>query len=347
MTAAERIALLKEMQNYCSVSGREGAISEYLAGRFDFKRDACGNLYALRHGYGKERRTILLEAHLDEVGFVVSELLPDGFLKLEPVGGIDGSPLPGTALEIFGKTRRMAVIGSKPPHLSKGDDKEKKDTVLYADAGFSDERSAKTSVLIGDPAHYAGPVKKMGKDGIVSRGLDNKGGVLCVIESFLSVTDPYHDLIFLLSVGEETSGSGVKAFTEKYHADVAIVVDAGFGFSAGLDRTHCIEMGMGPSVSFTDTLSLALSRWVADEANIAGLLCQIVAEPGGTGTNATALQIRHGGIPSVVISIPVLNMHTQSEVVYNKDLTNTTSLLIHLLTREDMPFGKETCYGGN
>ena len=135
------------------------------------------------------------------------------------------------------------------------------------------------------------------------------------------------NLIFLLSAGEETLSFGVKKFLSCHQVDAAIIIDAGFAYSEGLDRTRCILSGGGPSVSVTDTLSEDMTNWVISEAKDNKIPLQIICEPGGTGTSATAVQIQNNGIPSAVVSIPIFNMHTTSEIVSMADVKATVELL--------------------
>ena len=343
MMKFDRIGFLSEMQEHCSVSGREDDLARYLfstCGIFD-EIDGAGNLIARTEGRGKKKKKILLEAHLDEVGLVISEITPDGFLKVQKVGGVDLSILPGTGFDVFGKEKIFALAGQTPPHLLKGAEKEKTDPPLFLDAGFTSRKEAEEFVRIGDPVHYRGEAEMMRGGRILARGLDNKAGVVAALEAYMSLEDPENDVTLLLSVGEETTSRGVRYYTERETADLAVVVDAGFARAKGLDPTHCIEMDGGPSVSLTDTLHTGLARWAVQVASESGLPCQIICEPGGTGTNATAIQIRKGGIPSVVVSFPLLHMHTPSEIVSEKDLDDTSAFLLTLISQSEIPVGKE------
>ena len=108
-------------------------------------------------------------------------------------------------------------------------------------------------------------------------------------------------------------------------------------------QTKCIRMGYGPSVSVTDTLSPAMTDFVMNTAKTNGLPLQIVCEPGGTGTSATAVQLRDNGIPCAVLSIPISNMHTPSEIVKISDLEATTELLLAICHEEALPTKEVNC----
>ena len=124
-----------------------------------------------------------------------------------------------------------------------------------------------------------------------------------------------------------------------------MILDAGFARAPGLDATHCIEMGKGPSISYTDTLSRKASNWVKKCAQDQSIRLQVIAEPGGTGTSATAFQLENGGVPCAVISIPIHNMHTPSEIVLESDIADTANLIKILLSDHDIPREEAVLFG--
>lgn len=344
MTIDERIALLNDMQEHACVSGLERDLSDYLAGSFSLRQDKTGNLYTFIKGRGQDKRSVLLEAHLDEIGFVVSDLTDDGFPVCQMIGGFSRDYLPGTEVTVFARKPFQAVIGSKPPHLSKIKTEEAGNDAVFLAAGFTDKTDAGRYVLPGTPVHFYGPTKRMDRDFILSRGLDNKASVLALLEVINRMKSPYHDVTVLLSVGEETTGLGAKVFTNNRRFDLALVVDAGFGAAEGLDPTRTLKMGGGPSVSFTEQDTISLVRRVAEIASKCALPCQIIAEPGGTGTDSAHIHTRAGGIPTAVVSIPILNMHSRSEIVADRDISYTVDLLTAVVNEPDLSYGKEVSY---
>lgn len=346
MNLSEVSRLLEIMQEHACVSGKESDLSLFLEqySHCRLKRDEFGNLFAVIKGHGQERRSILMEAHLDEIGFVISDITPSGFLICKTVGGFCEEILPGSKVTVFGKKTFHAVIGSKPPHLSRIKDSDGASRDICMTAGFSDRKEAEEWVGIGDIAHFYGPVERMENGYILSRGLDNKVGVLALLDVLDRLKDPFHDVVILLSLGEETTSFGVSTFTNERTFDLALVVDAGFGKANGVDPTRSIDLGGGPSVSITEREHVGIERRVIRIAEKHSLPCQVIAEPGGTGTNSRIIQIRHGGIPTAVISVPILNMHTSSEIADAGDISRTTDLLIAVANEAELSEGKAVQY---
>lgn len=297
--------------------------------------DHAGNILYTKLSGNENAKKILIEAHLDTIGFCVKEITQNGFVSLCPCGGIDSKILPSTELMTINGERRLGVCCSVPPHLSNEKNNEKT-AEIYVDFGFQSLSDAKKHIKIGDPIAFADPLIRLQSEKVSAPGLDNKAAVAALIAT-MKKAESEHDLYFLFSAGEETTARGVISIADTIAPDIAIVVDAGFALTPGLENFGCIEMNKGPSVSITDTLSRFLSDWVMDSAKKKTLPLQIVCEPGGTGTSATKLQLQSGSIPCVVISIPLKNMHTPSEIVSISDIELTVKLLCALISQKEIP----------
>lgn len=320
--------LICDLQKNPCVSGSESMFSDTLPDCLKTaKKDRFGNLFLIKKSAKKDAPRILIEAHRDEIGLCVKNILENGFISAVPCGGLDLSILPGTEFVVFGKEKVCAVATALPPHLAKKDGKEEAKSELLLDTGLLSEKETAERISVGDIVHFSAYPEYLSKYLITSRGLDNKASVAALITAFQEIENCDAELCFLFSVGEESSSYGVKTFCREYRPDLAIVVDVGFGYSDGLDKSACILMGNGPSISFTDTLSIPMSKWAVQVGKENGISCQIICEAGGTGTSATAIQTSSGGIPSVVISIPLLNMHTPSEIVDERDVSATSKLI--------------------
>jgi len=322
--------LLEKLQASPCVSGSEQKLESCIPPLpSEIHSDSYGNLWFCKKSKFPGAKKIVLEAHRDEIGLCVAKILDGGFVSVSFCGGIDPDILPSEEFIIYGKKRITAIAASVPPHL-KNQDKDaspltEKDILL--DTGFSSKKELETIVSVGDPVHFAAPCLELTNGKILSRGLDNKVGVLALLLTYEILSETEHEIYFLLSTAEETTSNGSRAICRKIRPDLAIVVDAGFSYCEGLDPSKCIQMGKGAAVSFTDTLSRQLTKTIIRIAKKNELPLQIICEPGGTGTSATVLQLQNGGIPCAVISIPILNMHTSSEIVLEKDIWDTANLL--------------------
>ncbi len=322
------------------VSGKENTkeLIKLLPNGISATIDPIGNIIFSKISGKKNAKKILLDAHIDSIGLCVKEITRDGFLAIDTCGGFDPEILGGTEFFVFGKEKIRGVATATPPHLLKKSSQDEKLTIesVYIDCGFASDKEAKRSVSVGDAVAFSDDAAVLSGTKIVSPYLDNKASIAALLLAYENIFCD-NDVYFVFSVGEETGFRGIKLATKNIQPDLAIVVDVGFALSPELDKTKCIKTGEGPSVSFTDTLSREMTKWVINTAGRKNLSLQIICEPGGTGTNATALQLQNAGIPSCVISIPLRNMHTNSEIVDECDIVKTAELLSALVSENSFP----------
>lgn len=310
--------------------------------------DSVGNIVIEMKSKNPNAKTLLIEAHRDVIGLCIKSITEDGFLVACTCGGFDLSILPGTEFIILGKEKIPAIATSIPPHLkdkNKKQNQSEKSKELYLDAGFKTKKEAESFLSIGDVAVFDSEITPLLSNQIVGAGLDNSASVAALILAAekLSEKDLPANLYFSFTVGEETSSNGVRALCEKISPDAALVVDVGFAYTQGNDPAACISMHSGPSLSFTDTLSREMTLWVKKCAEEENFPLQFICEAGGTGTSATALNLQNGGIPSAVLSIPLKNMHTPSEIVSIDDIKKTAELL-SILTQKPNFFSQEAFF---
>lgn len=338
--------LLEELSQLNLISGAECTSTQKQApslfAKYRAKIDDFGNLYIEKKSKKPNAKNILIEAHLDTIGLCVKEIVQGGFLSVCNCGGFDNAILPGTEFLVYGKKPLKAIATSIPPHLQKNDG-EKNGKVslsdIYLDCGFFSKEEAEQYVDVGTPVSFAAKSKKMLGSFISAPSLDNKAAVISLLLAASDVKSD-HNVTFLFSMGEETTSRGVKNASFFGKPDVALIVDAGFGFTKGLNPDQCIFTEQGPSVSIADTLNREATSWVMNVAKQKEIPLQVVVEPGGTGTSATALQLRNGGIPCALISIPLKYMHTPSEMVSEQDIIQTSKLICALLSENEIPFGE-------
>lgn len=342
--------ILERLSEIDLLSGREATSYEKkipdLFREFGADSDDIGNLWIKKESNDPNAKNILIEAHLDTIGLCVKEITDGGFISVCSCGGFDAGILPSTEFLIHSDKTYKAVATSVPPHLLNKTENKEKLTLedVYLDCGFSSKKEAQQSIKLGSPISFAAPCKKLLRDCISAPALDNKAAVAALLLTCVNVHSS-HNLFFMFSLGEETTSRGVKTAEFELKPDLALVVDAGFGFAKGLNEDKCINLHMGPSISIADTLSRNVSQWVIKTAEKENIPLQIVVEPGGTGTSATALQLREGGISCGLISIPLKYMHTPSEMVSEGDIEKTSQLLCTLLEQDEIPFGEVNLIG--
>ena len=299
-------------------------------GFFDAYEILSDNSVLLMHHTGKENaKRLVLDAHLDTVGMIVTELCENGFVKVAPCGGLDPYVLPSTPVVLYGVRDVYGVVTSVPPHLQRGSEK-KKLTVgdLYVDTGLSDEEQ-KSVLAVGTPVGYYNGVMKLANDRVVSKYLDDKACAAAILyacdmlnrEGYDGSTDVY----VLFSAGEEKSALGARTFPYRLKADACIVLDVNFAHAPGVKDYESLALGKGGGVSYSATIKRELTQFIVSTANKYGIPVQKVVEMRSTGTNAT--QLMRNGLPCAVLSVPLRNMHTDAECASLSDIAACGELL--------------------
>ncbi len=282
--------------------------------------------------------TILLDAHMDTVGFAVSEHKGGGFVKVTGLGGIDPYILPSSAVTLYGKQTVRGVFTSVPPHLLS--DKDNKDGLklenLYVDTGLSDEK-VKEWLPVGTPVGFAEKPVFLRNNVICSPGLDDKACAAMLAESCRLLAESGREVpvnvCVCLSAGEEKTQSGAATLPYVTHADACLVTDVNFALCDGVKPYESFRMGEGCGISYSSTTSRPFTDFVADTASKAGIPLQTVVETKSTGTNATF--IHRAGLPCAVLSVPLRNMHTDCECASLSDMAHGAALIAETVSRFD------------
>ncbi|HPE96045.1 MAG TPA: M20/M25/M40 family metallo-hydrolase, partial [Bacillota bacterium] len=278
---------------------------------------------------------LMLDAHLDEVGFLVKDIVEGGFLKLTSCGGIDTGILSGSEVTVYGKETFTGVITSVPPHLRSGDSSEKpKLSDLSVDTGYSVEKLRQIAP-IGTPVSYKSPVMHLAGDRICGKSFDDRICMLAILGALdmIKGKDVFFDIYANFASGEETGYIGARTGAYEIDPDYAIALDVGNAYIPGAAETRKQNvLGKGGVVSFSATLDRRIIALIVKAAEDTGIPYQTVAEPAHTGTDAHIFQLTRAGIPGGLISIPLFNMHTYNEVCSIVDVENTSKLLAAFIT---------------
>ncbi|MBR1864610.1 MAG: M20/M25/M40 family metallo-hydrolase [Ruminococcus sp.] len=339
MENSEIFEILEKLCVPMGVSGCEDmaamAALELLAPYGEGHTDSrTGNVMFRRAGWKEGRPVLLLDAHIDEVGYIVSYITPDGFLKISPCGGIDARTLLARQVSVYGtaggETEKLfGVTASIPPHLSRDSSAAPKMSDVYVDMGFSDSREAGEKIRLGDYALIEnGPVKLL-NDRVSSKALDDRAGCAAIIMALdlLKDRDIGYNIAVTFTVQEEVGTRG--AVTAAYTAapDKAIVVDMSFAPTPDEDEEECSPLESGVMIGFSPFLSRTMSREMAETAQRHGIPFTYEVMAQGTGTNADRISISRGGVPTVTLSIPERFMHTPAEVVSLGDIRAAAELI--------------------
>lgn len=290
--------------------------------------DALGNLSCL-HAPGKEknRSRVLLMAHMDEIGVMVSHIDAQGFCRFLPLGGVRAPWCVGARVR-FGNGA-IGIIGAEPHEGSTA----LKFEDLYIDLGASDQSAV--TVNIGDSACFDRPLEASGQR-LIAKSLDDRIGCVVLLETLRRLRSTPHAVAFVFSVQEEMGlrGAGVAAFG--FDPDFGIAVDVTRTGDTPKARPMEVALGKGPAIKLRDSGMIAdpaLVRSLRAAADHAKVPYQLEVLEHGT-TDARAIQTARSGVPAGCISIPCRYVHTPSEMVDMRDVEGAIRLLVDLLGRK-------------
>jgi endoglucanase len=333
-----QLKLLEKLCNVIAISGDEGEVRKIVLEEVkpfadEVKVDALGSVLATKIGHGRNRMRVMLDAHMDEVGFMIVADDGEGLYRFETVGGIDVRHLVGKQVYV-GKGRTPAVIGAKPIHLLDAEDYKKKVPLeaLRIDVGPSGKAN------VGDRAGFATRFRRVGPS-IMAKSIDNRIGIATLIELFKQAP-PNVDLCAAFSVQEEIGLRGAKVAAQYFHPDLAIAIDSTPANDLPLhDNSENIayntRLGFGPAIYIADGSTLhdpRLVRFLSETAKAEKIPCQL-RQPGGGGTDSGAIQRSLAGIPTVSVSVPHRYTHSPVSISRVEDWKNTINLLHAALRR--------------
>lgn len=328
------LEMIKELCTVSGISGREGAVREYIIEKIkdyaEYSVDPLGNLLVFKKGRNPAKNKVMLDAHMDEVGLIITAITSDGYLRFTKVGGIDTRVIIGRPVKV-GDNAVNGVIGIKPVHLvekSAEADIPKADD-LYIDIGVKSKEEAEESVRLGDAAWFADNFVEFGDGFIKAKALDDRVGCAILIKMIQSELE--YDAWFSFSVQEEigTRGAQTAAFT--LAPDYAIVVETttAADISGVKDEKRVCICGKGGTVSFMDRSTL-YSRELFDKAfEIAekkGIACQPKTLVAG-GNDAGAIHKSRGGVKVLTVSVPCRYLHSPSCVIKYSDVEESLKLI--------------------
>ena len=326
------LELLKELCTLSGPSGSEGSVREFIISKIEgfceYHTDNLGNIIAFKKGKKTPAKKIMIDAHTDEVGLIITHITEDGFLKFSTLGGIDTAVMMFRRVLINGET--VGVISGKPIHLIHGDAGKKlpKADSLYIDIGATSREEAEKTVSLGDTAVICGDFALCGNK-VLSRALDDRIGCAILIE--LLKADSEYDFYATFTVQEEIGLRGAKTATFGVDPDCAIVLEATTAADiadVAEENTVC-KLGKGPAVSFMDRATVYDRRFYG-AALKSGIACQPKAAVAG-GNNSGAVHLSREGVRTIAISVPCRYIHTASCVADESDIENALSLAKYML----------------
>jgi putative aminopeptidase FrvX len=301
------------------------------------ENDAYGTAWATIEGSGKKPKRVMIEAHADEIGFIIKHITKEGFLRVDRIGGSDTATARGRRLDFLGdKGIVRGIVGNTAIHLRKdslGDEKIPKIHELYVDVGASTEEEVKELGLrVGHPAVYGDSVEEFGKDRLVGRALDNRlgGFIIAQVLAKLSRKKPKSTVIAVNAVQEEIGGHGAKMVAHRLMPDVAIVLDVTHATDTpGIDHAvHGeVKLGAGPSITHGTCNHPNVVKRIMEVAAQRHIPLQHESSSRYSGTDTDLIFNVKDGIPSGLISYPLRYMHSVVEMCDLSDVDRTIDLV--------------------
>jgi len=336
--AGPSLTLLRRLCSAVAVAGDEGQVRKIVLDELepaatDVKVDALGNVLITRKGKGGRRLKVMVDAHMDEVGFMLVADSGDGLYEFATVGNLDARGIAGKPV-VVGRKHTPGVVGAKAIHLMSADDLKRPIAMeaLRIDLGPGGKAE------VGDRGTFAPNFRRAGPS-VMSKSLDDRLGVSILIE-LLKHAPANVDLLAAFTVQEEIGLRGAKVAASYFKPDLAIVVDATAAHDLPMQRDaenhfYNSKLGLGPAIYVSNGTAIddpRLVRFLIETAARARIPCQ-VRQPGGGGTDAGAIQRALDGVPVVSVSVPHRYPHTAMSIARLEDWHNTYALLSTALRR--------------
>lgn len=324
LTLASRYGVSGEEQGAAQVA------ADYLKKWGPVHSDALGNLICALHPVPESGEHVMLCAHMDEIGMIVTAIEDTGFLKVAAVGGVDRRTLLASPVKVLAKEKLDGVICSIPPHLQRGEESKKVPQMdeIAIDVGLDGE-TAREKIPLGTRVVVCHEGAAMGEHRISSKALDNRAGCAAVLYAAELLKDAPLScgVSVVLSTREELSCNGAKTSAFGLSPTQAIAVDVSFAYTEDAPRHKCGELAKGPMIGVSPVLSKKLSAALTETAKKHEIPYQTEVMPGATSTDADAITLAGAGVPCGLLSIPLRYMHTPTELIDLRDVENCGRLM--------------------
>ena len=308
--------------------------------------DRFGNAIGVRRCGKTGAKRLLLDAHLDEIGLMVTGI-EEGYLQFRTIGGVDARMLPDQELTVLTDPPRFGVVACQPPHVQQPGEAGKTVSIseLRVDVGLSQEEAEHT-IPLGTPMVFRGGCFPLGEGQICGKSMDDRACFTALLRAaeLLQGRELDVDLYLMGSTKEEVSGAGAMVGTFALEPDCCVAVDVTHGKTPDSPSSLELELGKGPAIGVGPNMTRWMTQRMIDKAESGQFPYQLEVMTGHTGTNGWHMQIAREGIATSVISLPLKYMHTPIEVVEERDIEAVASLLagfVQDLDREVLACGRQ------
>jgi putative aminopeptidase FrvX len=337
------IEILKELSEATGLSGEEYSVAQIIKKYVEPLSDEVyidnlGSLVAVKRGKGIGK--LMISTHIDEVGMVVSDVTKEGFIKMEPRGGVDPKILLGHEVYVHTKNGKLlGVIGAVPPHLSANMDRTKVPSFddLTVDVGLPFEKISRL-VKIGDTITYKQDFVELLNHRVSGKSFDDRASALASIWALneLQRINNDIDVYFLFSTQEEVGTKGAKVGAYSIDPDIAIAIDVNFAKQPG--SNHGVKMGEGPTIGIGPNYTPKIWKDLLKIAEDKNIKYQKEADSRPGGTDAGPIQVSRNGVATELFSIPLRNMHTSVETLDMNDIRELVRWLVEYIISIDSEY---------
>jgi endoglucanase len=340
------VSLLKDVCEIAGAPGFEKRIRDLIIKLVtpyadEIKTDNLGNVIAVKKGQrNPDGKRVMVAAHMDEIGFIVTHIDDNGFLRFHTLGGFDPKTLTAQRVNVHGKKDLIGVMGSKPIHVMSQEERNKlpKTTDFFIDLGMPKEEVEKY-ISIGDPVTRDRELIEMGEC-VNCKSIDNRVAVFILIEALKNLKNPAYDVYATFTVQEEVGIRGANVAAHSINPDFGIALDTTIAFDVPGAQPHekVTELGKGTAIKIMDAMTICDYRMVAFMKQIADQE-KITWQPeiltaGGTDTAGVQRMGKQGAIAGA-ISIPTRHLHQVIEMAHKSDIQGSIDLLVACLEKVD------------
>ncbi|MGC8940203.1 MAG: M42 family metallopeptidase [Candidatus Bathyarchaeia archaeon] len=331
---------LEKLSNACGVAGREDEVRSLMKDMLknyvdEVKEDKMGNVIGVKKGE-KNAPKVMLAAHMDEIGLLVKTISKEGFLQFTKIGGIDDRILLAQKVLVYTEKGPLhGIIGSKPPHIQKEEERKRILTYdeLFIDIGAeSQEEAKKMGVKIGDPVEFDIKFARVGKNIVIGKALDDRAGCAVMVEAMKLLEKTKCTVYAVGTVQEEVGLRGATTAAFGIYPDVGIALDVTVaGDMPGVKEVEApIKLRKGPSIEVADMGLIThpkVLRLLIDAAEENKIPYQLETGLSGS-TDAARIALTREGVPSGVISIPTRYIHSPASLLSLEDAENAVKLTV-------------------
>lgn len=308
----------------------------------EFIQDGMGSLIGVKRASQplEHPRSIMLAAHMDEIGMMVRDVI-DGFVLVTRISGVDNRVMPAQNVIVHGRESLPGIVATKPPHLLEDGERSRYPgwDSLLVDVGLP---ASEVEVLVrpGDMVTVDAPMIDLNGRKVAGKAMDDRACVAAVTHCLHLLQGMQHrwDVYAAATVQEETGLKGAATAAHTINPDVAIALDVGFAAQPGVSADESLELGGGPALSFGPNFHIKLFEAIHDTAKSLEMKLQDDITPGRSGTDAWAIQVSHQGVPTALLNVPLRNMHSPIETADLRDIERAGRLLAHFIAGLDENF---------